>query len=148
MEPIEKYYQSDLRFQNRRDFLSSILTKSKYSESKLKEGLLCFHLELKKVSDYNIIASQLFCLGLDSEKFTSTIEKIKKLDLYDLLLENLNEIFGSVNNFLDDRSLRELVCKLKYNVILRSLGKSAQHDSYIRYKEENQEQKRNIRHRT
>lgn len=135
---IEKYYQSDLKFQNRKDFLSSILTKTKYSEPKLKEGLLCYHLELKKIADYNIIAAQTFCLALDSEKFAGTIEKLKRLDLYELLLENLNEIFGSVSNFLDDRSVRELICKLKYNTILRTPGKVSQHDTYSRYKEDNQ----------
>lgn len=39
---IEKYYQSELKFQNRKDYLANILTRGKFSETKLKEGLLYY----------------------------------------------------------------------------------------------------------
>lgn len=61
---FEEYYQSELKLHNRNNYLANILTKGKFSETKLKEGLLCYHLSLKKISDCHIIAAQTIGLAL------------------------------------------------------------------------------------
>lgn len=134
--PIEKYY-TELKHKNRRDFLANVLTPMAFNESALRRGLLCYHLNLKKICDYNLIAAQVFTLAMTPTEFDAVLERLKKLDLIDLLNKILIDIFGDSFKELSISGIKELTSRLKYNLLLSSVNKPVAEDQYSKLKEEN-----------
>ncbi|MEX2231636.1 MAG: BREX-1 system phosphatase PglZ type A [Cyclobacteriaceae bacterium] len=134
---IEKYYQTDLRLKNRKDYLSSGLTPNSFSESWLKRGLLCYHLNLKRISDYNIITAQVFILALTPSEFEAALDKLRKLDLIDFLNKILIDVFGDSFKELNLSAIKELANKLKYNLILATIPNVVAEDQYGKLKDDN-----------
>lgn len=134
---IDKYYHNELRHKNRREYLISILSPMAFSEAGLRKGLLCYHLGLKRISDNNIIAAQLFNLALNPDTFEESLSKIKQLDLNDILIKNLSELFGDVFRGISLVSMKELASRLKYNLIMRTINKALPEDKYNKLKEDN-----------
>jgi len=133
---IEKYH-TELRHKNRRDFLASVLTPMAFTESALRRGLLCYHLNLKKISDYNLIAAQVFILALTPSEFETTLEKLRKLDLADLLNKILIDIFGDSFKELSLSGIKELTSRLKYNLLMATITTPVSEDQYSKLKEDN-----------
>ncbi len=133
---IEKYH-TELRHKNRRDFLASVLTPMSFTESALRRGLLCYHLNLKKISDYNLIAAQVFILALTPSEFETTLDKLRKLDLADLLNKILIDIFGDSFKELSLSGIKELASRLKYNLLMATIPAPVSEDQYSKLKEDN-----------
>lgn len=133
---VEKYY-SELKHKNRRDFLANVLTPMAFSESALRRGLLCYHLNLKKICDYNLITAQVFILALTPSEFDVVLERLRRLDLADLLNKILIDIFGDSFKDLTQSGIKELASRLKYNLFLSGVPAPVADDQYSRLKEEN-----------
>ena len=134
---VEKYYQSELRHKGRRDFLASVLSPMEFSEKALRKGLLCYHLGLKRISDFNIITAQVFVLALTQTDFENTIDKLKKLDLLEMLESILKEVFGDAFKEINFAGVKDLANRFKYNLILRTEARSLPEDQYNRLKQDN-----------
>ena len=134
---VEKYYQSELRHKGRRDFLASVLSPMEFSEKNLRKGLLCYHLGLKRISDFNIITAQVFVLALTQTDFEATIDKLKKLDLLEMLESVLKEVFGDAFKEINFAGVKDLANRFKYNLILRTEARALPEDQYNRLKEDN-----------
>lgn len=134
--PIEKYY-TELKHKNRRDFLANVLTPMAFSESALRRGLLCYHLNLKKICDYNLIAAQVFVLAMTPTEFETVLERLKRLDLIELLNKILIDIFGDSFKELTLSGMKDLTSRLKYNLLLSGVSKPIADDQYGKLKEEN-----------
>jgi len=132
---IDKYY-IELKHKNRRDYLASVLTPMAFSEIALRKGLLCYHLGLKKISDYNLITAQVFILALTPLEFDATMERLRKLDLADLLNKILIDIFGDSFKEVTLPGVKELASRLKYNLLLATITPVAE-DQYSKLKEDN-----------
>lgn len=133
---IDKYY-IELKHKNRRDYLASVLTPMAFTESALRKGLLCYHLGLKKISDYNLIATQVFILALTPSEFESTLERLRKLDLVDLLNKILIDIFGDSFKEVTLSGIKDLASRLKYNLLLATIPATVSEDQYSKLKEDN-----------
>ncbi len=129
---IERYYASDLRFKNRKEFLSSILSHSTFSYSRLKRGLICFHLGLSRVMDPNLCVAKLMVLSLDEVAFNETIKKLKDLDLIDDVLHWIDEIFGIHEKELTAGLMKHLANIFKYNLITRTIENTNEEDQYLK----------------
>ncbi len=134
---IDKYFNSELRHRNRRDYLASVLTPMAFTESALRRGLLCYHLSLKKISDFNVIAAQVFILALTPSEFDATLERLRKLDLIELLNKILIDIFGDSFKEVSIAGIKELASRLKYNLLLATIPATVSEDIYSKLKEEN-----------
>lgn len=134
---VEKYYQGELRHKGRRDFLASVLSPMEFSEKALRKGLLCYHLGLKRISDFNIITAQVFVLALTQNDFETTIDKLKKLDLLEMLESIMKEVFGDALKEINFAGIKDLANRFKYNLILRTEARALPEDQYNRLKEDN-----------
>lgn len=136
LSAIEKYYAGELRHKNRKDYLADVLRTTSFTDGALRKGLLCYHLGLKRISDFNIIAAQLFILARNPIEFEATMDTIKSLDLTDLLVKNLTEIFGDNFSNISITTLTDLTCRFKYNLMLRTVNRALPEDQYSKLKEE------------
>jgi uncharacterized protein (TIGR02687 family) len=127
---IQRFYQSELRFKNRRDFLGSILSNAVFSPARLKKGLISYHLGLTKVMDPNQCIARIIALAMDEAQFTDALDRIKRLDLAKDILPWIEEIFEIREKELTLALMQKLANVIKYNLITRTLGNLSEEDQY------------------
>jgi len=69
-------------------------------------------------------------------EYEESLNRIKELGLEPLLEKNLTEIFGDSFINLNFNNITELLCRFKYNLILRTVNRTIPEDIYNKLKEE------------
>lgn len=129
-KPIIQQYYQELRFKNRREFLGSILSNTVFSHSKLKRGLICFHLDLPSIMDPNLCIAKLMILAMNEESFNEHLEKLAILELTDELLLWIDELFMIREQEISSGMIQNLANLFKYNLITRTIDSLSEDDQY------------------
>jgi len=129
---IDRYYRSDLQYQNRRDFLGGILNKNRLGEKTLKRGLAAYYLDLFSAapsSEDHLIAG-IFIRALDPEEFESYRTDCEIRDLAEPLGRLIAQRFALDRNDFSLDTVEIAAQKLKYNLLTQPIDTVAPDDPY------------------
>lgn len=131
---INRYYRGDLEYQNRRDFLGSILEPKRLTEKTLKRGLAAYHLDLFSTvpSSVDHVIAGVFIAATDEEVFEAYCEKCEERGLDEPLGTLFAQRFalGQVQFSLE--TVRSAAQKLKYNLLTQPIDSVSPEDRYYK----------------
>lgn len=133
-EQLVRKYIRLLKTKNYQRKLAGILEPALFNEPKLMQGFVSVLLKFNRVTEKNLLIARLFELTLNPSEFEETIAKIRAGELEEELCKWLLVLFGSVLKELKIEIIRELVNKLKYNLLLANINETSEKDPYTKLK--------------
>ena len=129
---VDRYYRSDLRYQNRRDFLGSILEKNRLTEKALKRGLAAYYLDLFSTapSSEDHLLAGIFIRALDAEAFEAYRNDCETRDLAEPLGRLFAQRFALDQNDFSLETVEIAAQKLKYNLLTQPIDSGQPADPY------------------
>lgn len=133
---IVRRYIKQLRLPTNQKKLSRILERGQFDEDSLKRGLISINLGFSTVVSKSLCMAKCFELALDKGEFEKSVEKLKSLDLEEMLLLWFNTLYDTNFTDLTHSHVKEWASKLKYNLLMAPKTTIAKEDSYGRLKME------------
>ena len=115
---LVKRYETELKKKSTQAALASILTEHKFNQDNLKRGLIALALGFSRVADRTHCLAKLLILGAQEGKLERPLSKIEELGLTDELKQWITLTFDKSLPHLNESSIQELACQLKYNLLI------------------------------
>jgi len=133
LDLIKKYIKQ-LKTKANRKKLARILSRDRFNESSLQQGLISIMLGFNTVADKNSCMAKCLIIANDGTEFEKLLKNLKALELDSELLKWFNELLDTHALSLDENSIKEFAEKIKYNVITIYLDKTLADDHYAKLK--------------
>ncbi|PEN09424.1 BREX-1 system phosphatase PglZ type A [Longimonas halophila] len=130
---VQQYYDSDLRYKNRRRFLGSTLSRERLTEDRLKRGLAAYYLDLfgaAAPSSTNHVIAGVFIRARDEEGFADYQEACAARDLDDWLGQQMAQRFALDRVAFSHEMVKTAAKRLKYNLLTQPLDTVSADDPY------------------
>ncbi len=142
---VQRYYDGELEYKNRREFLGGLLSDASFSEKRLQLGLAAYHaketfegVRFRSVPQRRLLHAALLIGATDAEAFEEFRSQCEGLELTDRLCRLLSQQFELDAPDLDVETLREAARVMKYNLLLPADQDPTPDDPYRRlYRESN-----------
>lgn len=131
---LVRKYIKQLKTKTNRRKLASILDVNHFNEENLKRGLISVILDFNSVVSRNDCIVKYLSLTSNITSFEKACKLLKELDLEEELLKWLDLLTGIKGNDLSFDLVKDVACKIKYNVITSCLEKTIKKDNYSKLK--------------
>lgn len=132
--PLVKKYHKVITVKKVEKVLAKVLDAENFTEANIQRGLIAYYLGLKSVSEQSHCLIQLMTLSLEAETLQKAVNAIVSANLEPVLKDWTNKYFDdSLRSGLSQDSVRVLVQKAKYNLIVGTVTKRPVIDNYQRF---------------
>lgn len=129
---VQQYYDSDLRYKNRRQFLGSTLSRDRLTEARLKRGLAAYYLDCFRSApaSTNHVIAGIFITARDADDFAAYHEACAERDLDDWLGQQIAQRFALDQVAFSHEMVTKAAQRLKYNLLTQPLDTVSSEDPY------------------
>lgn len=134
---IQRYYDGELEYKNRRTFLGGMLQNNQLSERTLKMGLAAYHaadvfddVRFRSAPRDELVLAAVMVGATRPDAFESYRERCKELELGDLLARQLSRQFDHDVAEFTLEAVRDLAQVMKYNLLVRLIDDLRPDDPY------------------
>lgn len=132
---VKRYiqYMHQRQFKN---YVEEFFTQQAFTKENLQKAFASQILGFKNKRETNELLIQLFILHSteDHEKLNKKLAQLRELDAEQFLLDAASQLFKSNQNELTPDYIKELVERLKYNLITAHFAETHEKDTYSKYK--------------
>ncbi len=132
--PLVRQYIKQLKTKTNQKRLAAILDPAHFNIDNLKRGLISIALNFNSVIDRNACMAKWLCLSTDKDTFDKVNKSLKELDLDTDLLNWLVWLMDIKSDELNVDFAKDIICKLKYNILTSFVDKPVKNDSYTSLK--------------
>lgn len=131
---IDRYYRGDLEYQNRRDFLGSIIEREGLTKKALKRGLAAYHLDLFSTAPSSVdhLIAGVFIRAMEKEGFDSYREKCEERGLAEPIGTLFAQRFNLDTVQFSLEMVRSAAQRLKYNLLTQPIDSVSPEDRYYK----------------
>lgn len=138
---IERYYDGELEYKNRRSFLGTVLEEDALSEESLQWGLAAYHakgtfenVSFRSVPKEDLVLAAVMVGATEEDAFESYVETCRDLGLAGLIGQRLGQRFRLGGAELSREVAEKAARTLKYNLLLRLVDQPAEEDPYREFR--------------
>jgi len=136
---VQRFYDGELEYKNRREFLGGLLSDAGFSEERLQLGLAAYHaketfegVRFRSVPQRRLLHASLLIGATDADAFKEFRSKCEELALTERLCRLLSQQFELDAPDLDVETMREAARVMKYNLLLPAGQDPSPDDPYRR----------------
>ena len=133
---IARYFKSDLKYKNRKEFLAGVLTPAALTEKRLKQGLALFHLRQFKLAStspsLNRLVAGVMEKALDEKAFADYKDQCEPRDLEETVCRAFQNVLHTGMPALELPHVRTAAQQAKYNFLTHQFDQIHPEDPYAK----------------
>jgi len=134
MQGMVKRYKNQLLTKTARKKLANILEPGRFTDINLKLGLIAMQLDFNTVPDRNACIAKWLSFAATNKNFKKVNKRLKELELDEELISWIYNLTQLKTESLDLDFAKEVVARIKYNVLTAYIDKPVNEDTYTRLK--------------
>jgi len=134
-KPLAEKYMQELRYRQNQEVLQSVLNPESFDEENIVRGLLSAFLKYPQVETWEMIIARLLSLSLPTQtiEWNKLFKKIQDLDLAPAIIHKIEKVLGIKLLTLSAENGKEILERIKYNLLVQKLGEPDKNDPYRFY---------------
>lgn len=134
-KPLAEKYMQELGKRPNQEVLRSVLNPENFDEENITRGLLSAFLKYAQVDSWEMIIARLLFLSLPTQlmDWNRLFKKIQDLDLAPVIILKIEKVLGLKLHTLSAENLKEILERIKYNLLIQKLGEPDKNDPYRFY---------------